>query len=128
MTHENLTYAPGECNIGPEEVARRRNLGWIALGITLAAYAGMKWSAIDVWWRLLIFLPATASASGFLQAYFRFCVGFARMGVFNFGRAGEMHKIDNEDSKKKDRKKGSTITLYAAVIGAVVTILSIAAG
>ena len=28
-------YVPGVCNIGPDEIARRRNLGWVALAITL---------------------------------------------------------------------------------------------
>ena len=36
---------------------------------------------------------STISASGFLQAYFQFCSGFARIGVFNFGSLGQTNKV-----------------------------------
>ena len=31
-----IEYVPGVCNIGPDEIARRRNLGWVSLAISLA--------------------------------------------------------------------------------------------
>ena len=38
--------------------------------------------------RLLVALPAAASASGYLQAWFKFCAGFGSRGIFNFGDLG----------------------------------------
>ncbi len=118
-------YIPGVCNIGPEETSRRRNLGWVSLAIAIVLLAILLGTGANVWWRLLIFLPATISASGFLQAYFHFCSGFARQGVFNFAALGNMQKVADENSKVKDSKRGSQITWYAAAIGIVITIISI---
>ena len=118
-------YIPGVCNIGPEEISRRRNLGWVAFGITIALLIVLWWIGVNPWWRLFIFLPAMISASGFLQAHFGFCSGFARAGVFNFGSLGQTQKTTDEFSKVKDKKKGNQITLYAIIIGIIVTIIAI---
>ncbi len=118
-------YVPGVCNIGPEEIARRRNLGWLALAITILLLLTLILTGVNPWWRLFVFFPAAMSASGFLQAYFHFCVGFARIGVFNFGSIGQMQKVDDDLSKKKDKRKGNQITLYAVLIGGVIAIIAV---
>src|ERR1700691_3770505 len=120
------TYVPGVCNIGPEEIARRRNFGWIALVVTLALLAVFVWTGISPWWRLFVFFPAMMSASGFLQAYFQFCSGFARRGVFNFGAPGQMQDVGDQGSKVKDKRQGNRITIYAVLIGVLVAIVSVA--
>ncbi|MEJ0021849.1 MAG: hypothetical protein WDN47_04750 [Candidatus Doudnabacteria bacterium] len=117
-------YVPGVCNIGPAEIARRRNLGWVSLAIVVILLAALIWFKVNPWWRLFVFLPATMSASGFLQAYFHFCSGFARRGLFNFGPAGQTQAITDDASKAMDKQKGSRITLYAALIGLTVAIVA----
>ncbi len=121
----HIEYVAGVCNIGPEEVARRRNLGWISLAVSIILLAALVWSGISPWWRLLIFFPATLSASGFIQAYFHFCSGFARRGMFNFGLLGQHQAVADEASKVKDKKKGTQITLYAVLIGAAVALAAL---
>jgi len=121
-------YVPGVCNIGSAEIARRRNAGWVGLAITLVALVVLVWIDANPWWRVLLFLPAMASASGFLQAHLRFCAGFSRAGIFNFGQLGETQTVTNEDSKAKDRRRGNQISLYAAMIGAIVAILAVLVG
>jgi hypothetical protein len=116
-------YVPGVCNIGQEETARRRNLGWVALAITLLLLLVLILTGVNPWWRLFVFFPAAMSASGFLQAYFHFCFGFARIGVFNFGSAGQRHIVPDEFSKTRDKGRGSQLTLYAALIAAVIAII-----
>src|SRR5208283_5375536 len=118
-------YVPGVCNIGGDETARRRNLGWVALAITVLLLLALILMGANPWWRLFIFFPATMSASGFLQAYFHFCAGFARIGVFNFGSVGQMKKVDDDLSKKKDKRKGNQITLYAVLIGGAIAMLAV---
>ncbi len=120
-----IEYVPGVCNIGPEETARRRKLGWVSVVIALVLLLALVWAGVNPWWRLFVFFPAALSASGFLQAYFHFCSGFARVGVFNFGSIGQMQKIDDEISKTKDKKKGNRITLGAVLIGGVVAIIAV---
>ncbi len=121
-------YVPGVCNIGPAEITRRRRVGWIGLvasvvlvGILIAVDAGR-------WWWLLLFLPVMMSASGFLQAHFRFCAGFSRAGVFNFGPLGQTQDVTDDESLAADRRRGNRITLYAALIGAGVSLLAVALG
>lgn len=118
-------YVAGVCNIGPEEIARRRNFGWMGLAVTVGVLAVLVWTDADRWWGLLLFLPAGASASGFLQAQFRFCSGFSREGVFNFGQVGETHEVTDDESRAKDRRRGNQINLYSALVGAAVAILGV---
>jgi len=118
-------YVPGVCNIGPAEIARRRRVGWIGLGVTAVLFGVLI--AVDAgrWWMLLVFLPATMSASGFLQAHFRFCAGFSRAGVFNFGPIGQTQRVEDQESLAADRKRGNQILLYSMLIGAAVALLAV---
>jgi hypothetical protein len=118
-------YVPGVCNIGSDEIARRRLLGWVALAIAFALLVALVLTGFNPWWRLLVFFPATISASGFLQAFFHFCSGFARIGVFNFGSVGQTQKVADEFSKTKDKRKGNQITLYSVLMGAVTAIIGV---
>ena len=117
-------YIPGVCNIGPDEIARRRNVGWVSLAIALVLFGALKAAGVDPWWRLMVFFPAALSASGFLQAFFHFCSGFGRAGLYNFGALGESHKVDDEPSKAKDKKKAYQIVLYSGCIGGIATIIA----
>ncbi len=86
----------------------------------------LLWTDVNPWWRLLLFLSATASASGCLQAHFRFCAGFSRTGVFNFGVVGDTNEVGDEDARVKDRHRGNQISFYAATIGAGVALVAAA--
>ena len=81
-------YQAGVCNIGPEEIARRRRAGHVGLIITVAVFVGLVVAGLPPIVRLVLFLPAAAAASGYLQAYLKFCAGFGSLGVYNFGSAG----------------------------------------
>ncbi len=118
-------YVAGACNIGPSEISRRRNFGWGALAVTAAILLMLIWFGANRWWRLFLFFPATMSASGFLQAYFHFCSGFAHKGIYNFGSLGESIKIDDQLSTAKDKRRGNQITLYSSLIGIAVAIFSL---
>jgi hypothetical protein len=118
-------YQPGVCNIGADEIRRRRNAGWMGLVITAVAYAVLVVSGVNPWWRLLLFFPAAASASGFLQARLRFCAGFARRGIFNFSKFGDAQQVVDEDARAADRRRGNQIAIYASLIGAAVALASV---
>jgi len=118
-----IIYTPGVCNIGREEISRRMKIGWIGLAVTIVLAGALIATGVGMWWRLFIFLPAALSATGFLQAYFHFCPGFARQGAYNLKSLGSKEPILDEDSKKKDRARGNRITLYSALIGAAVAIV-----
>ena len=113
-------YRPGVCNIGPEEIARRRRSGHIALIATMVAFVVLVAIGAPPLARLLLVLPAGAAASGYLQAWLRFCAGFGARGVFNFGPVGPMHEVLDADAKARDRSRARQIGLAAFAIGAVV--------
>jgi len=115
-------YVAGICNIGDEEVKRRRRSGWAGLIISAMYLAVLAGIHVDPAWRFLVFFPAMVAASGFLQAHFHFCTGFAHAGVFNFGPVGDVHQIPDAASKQKDRKHGRLISFYALVIAVVIAV------
>jgi hypothetical protein len=118
-------YIPGVCNIGPQEINRRRRIGWIGLAVAVLLFILLAGLNLNHWWRLLIFFPVTLSASGFLQAHFHFCSGFAGKGVFNFGEIGKTQEVKDDSFKIKDKQKGKQITLYAVSIGAIVALFCV---
>jgi hypothetical protein len=125
MTEVSTEYIPGKCNIGREEIARRRNFGLASLIVLILLLGGLILAGVNPIWRLFVFIPAASVASGFLQAHFHFCSGFARIGAYNFGRPGEKHEVGDETSKTKDRKKGNQITLYSVIFGAIVALAAV---
>jgi hypothetical protein len=64
------------------------------------------------------------SASGFLQAHFRFCIGFARMGVANFGDLGQTKAVESEAARAADRRRGVLLTYVASLIGLVAALVA----
>ena len=121
---KNITYVPGVCNIGPEEIARRRMIGWIFLVVTVALFVILFAAHANPWWRLFVFLPATASAAGFIQAHYKFCFGFASKGVFNLGVLGAVQTVTDLASGAKDRKAAAKILAYSVAIGAIVALIA----
>jgi hypothetical protein len=119
-------YQPGVCNIGPAEIARRRQAGHVGLGVAIVALAGLV--AIDAppVTRLLIALPVAASASGYLQARFKFCAGFGSRGIYNFGELGTTIQVEDADARRRDKARSNQISLASAVIGATVGLIAVA--
>jgi hypothetical protein len=120
----NMEYVPGVCNIGPAEVRRRRQSGWVGVGATLLAWVLFAVFRVPSPWRLLLFFPAAIGASGFLQAALHFCAGFGTRGVFNFGPVvGSTQPVEAVESRRKDRSKSRLIGLYAALIGIAIAVV-----
>jgi hypothetical protein len=119
-------YQPGVCNIGPAEIARRRQAGHVGLGVAIVALAGLV--AIDAppVTRLLVALPVAASASGYLQARFKFCAGFGSRGIYNFGELGTTIEVEDADARKRDKARSNQISLASAVIGVTVGLVAVA--
>jgi hypothetical protein len=131
-THEALEadaardgYVSGTCNIGPVEIARRRMVGHLGLLITLLGFLALVSIQVNALWRLVLFVPAAASASGYLQAMLHFCAGFGSRGVYNFGPLGRQERIADPDALARDRSMSGRIGLGSAAIGAVVAIAAV---
>jgi hypothetical protein len=116
-------YIPGVCNIGPAEIRNRRQAGWIGLVATVLLWIAFFIFRIPATWRLLLFIPATIAAAGFLQATMHFCAAFGIQGVFNFGPdVGRTDTIEQAEYRRKDRQKAVLIIVYSIFIGIVTSI------
>ncbi len=74
--------------------------------------------------RLLVAIPAAMAASGYLQAWFRFCAGFGSRGIFNFGALGETHEVIDAEARARDRSRARQIGLASLAIGVAVAIVA----
>ena len=115
-----IQYEPGVCNIGPREIRRRRRTGHVGLAATIGLLAVLVAIGAPPVARLLVALPAAVSASGYLQARLKFCAGFASLGIYNFGDAGESVRVDDGAARAADRRRGLQISVASFTIGAVV--------
>jgi hypothetical protein len=118
----SVDYIPGVCNIGPAEVARRRRAGHVGLAVTLVVLAGLVAIGAPPAGRLILVLPGAAAASGYLQAWFRFCAGFGARGIFNFGELGHTQDVVDPVARARDRAKARGIALASLAIGIVVAV------
>ena len=118
-------YIPGVCNIGDVEIKQRKRIGWIGLIFTVLIW--LKLEALQIFgpWRLILFIPAAISATGFLQGLMHFCAGFGMQGVFNFGpKLYKTDTVSQAEFRAQDRKKAITILSYSILIGVAITTIA----
>ena len=126
--HLAIDYQPGICNIGPAEIARRRRAGHIGLVATIALFAILVLVSAPPLARLVLIIPAAVSASGYLQAYLKFCAGFGSRGIYNFGDVGTTDKVADATARALDKAKSMRISLASFAIGLGVAIVAVLLG
>jgi hypothetical protein len=117
---------PGDCNIGPAEIARRRRGGHIGVAASVGLFAGLLLIDAPAPARLLVALPAAVAASSYLQVRFHFCAGFGSRGIYNFGDVGPVTKVEDPLARARDRRRAREIGLAGAAIGLAVGVLAAA--
>jgi hypothetical protein len=117
-------YMPGACNIGPAEIARRRRAGHAGLIATVVLLAVLLALGAAPAWRLLLALPASLAAAGYLQAWLRFCANFGYRGVYNFGALGREERVAGDAARAQDRRRALLVGAAAGAIGLAVALLS----
>jgi len=120
-----VDYQPGVCNIGPAEIARRRRAGHFGVVATAVLFAILVAVGAPPIARLLLAIPAAIAASGYLQAYLKFCAGFGAKGVTNFGDVGTTQAVADAAARALDRAKASRISLASFAIGAAVGVVAV---
>ena len=118
-------YQPGVCNIGPAKIRRRRMAGHIGAAVTLLALAVLVVLDAPPIARLILILPAAGAASGYLQAWLRFCAGFGSRGVFNFGSLGTWTTVTDRDALARDHRRSREIGGMALAVGVAVGIVAV---
>ena len=125
ISFEEPRYQPGVCNIGPAEIAKRRRAGHVGAAITIGALVVLVAVNAPPLARLLIAIPAAVSASGYLQAYLKFCAGFGSRGIYNFGDVGTTDKVADATARALDKAKANRIGLASFAIGLAVAIVAV---
>jgi hypothetical protein len=118
-------YQPGVCNIGPAEIARRRLAGHVGLAATVILFGVLVAIGAPHAVRLVLALPAAAAASGYLQAWLKFCAGFGSRGIFNFGQVGRTEQVPDPDARGRDRRRARQIGLASLAIGVAVAVAAV---
>jgi hypothetical protein len=120
-------YVAGSCNIGPDEIARRRWTGHVGTLVTLAGLGIVAVSEPPALARLALFLPASVAAAGYIQAASRFCADYGWRGVFNFGEAGHdrVRSVADEEARRADRRTAIRIGVASGAVGLAVAVVAL---
>jgi hypothetical protein len=126
MSTAEASYVPGVCNINREEIDKRRNIGHLGLVVFIALLVILLITSLSRYYRIVLFLPAMLSASGYLQARNHFCVGYAGAGQQNAtpGSAKASEVVD-EKAKSVDKNRARKMNIQTSLIAAVVTVVAI---
>ncbi len=114
-------YVPGTCNIGQGEVKRRQAVAIFGLILIVISSAGILATDQDRGARLSIFIPALIFSIGFVQSRKKFCLAYGLAGTFNFGKLGQISKVQSNEDRKSDRKTAVSILLQSAALAAFIT-------
>jgi hypothetical protein len=114
-------YIPGSCNIGKAEVKRRQIVAVFGLILMLISIAAITTSEQSRTARLSIFLPALIFSVGFIQSRSKFCLAYGLAGTFNFGKLGDISKVQSLEDKRADRKTASLILFKSIALAAAIT-------
>lgn len=119
-------YRPGACNIGPEEIARRRRIGLVGVAIAATVGAGLVLIGASPWLRLLVFPPLAGGIVSLEQARRHFCAGFAMAGIRNFGPLGRRDEVVDAVALAADRRAALVLFGYSCVIAGAITLAFVA--
>lgn len=120
---QNDGYIPGTCNLGIDEVEKRRRNIKIGLLAAILGIICMQYFNLSREWRLLIFIPLFYSAICYFQARQKFCVVYGVLGIFNFAKLGNYKKVVDDEYKKLDRKRALQILFISLSSSLIVTIV-----
>ena len=119
-------YQAGVCNIGPSEVARRRQVAYLggALYISFVAFAILKnFSSVTT---IAALFPALVFSVGFIQSRRKFCLAYGLMGSFNFQKLGSLTQVEDRISLKADRSTALSILAQSLGLALLLACVAIA--
>ena len=114
-------YISGSCNIGKDEIKRRKTVAAIGAVATILGAISIINKYESNYPRLWLFIPAMVFATGWIQSKKKFCLAYGFMGVFNFGEAGKAQKVRSQDERDADRATSISILTQAIVLAFAIT-------
>lgn len=122
MEQEESKYKAGICNIGEAEIDKRKRLLFISSFFTLAFsvfYFFSHHSAI----LMAVFISAIVVFIVAIEISQRFCILFGIFNLYNFGKRGDLHKVNYKEDIKKDRMKVIKIIAFSLLFSAVYVLI-----
>jgi hypothetical protein len=116
-------YIPGVCNIGKEEVKKRRQAAIFAAILSFIVISALLFTHANKLWRFLAFVPLASFGISVQQWSSKFCVNFGMRGVFNFKDMGEFTSVEQQEMIKADRAKATKMIVMGLLGGLVATII-----
>jgi hypothetical protein len=115
-------YIAGSCNIGTREIMRRRIVALSGLLFSLITASAVLSADSPKSARWALFVPLLVAAIGWIQSRRKFCLAYGLAGTFNFGRMGEIKRVNDPISRNADRKTALAILLQAIGLAFAVTL------
>ena len=116
-------YIAGSCNIGTREIMRRRivALSGLLFAVITASIVLAQDSTKSTRWA--VFLQLLVASIGWIQSRRKFCLAYGLAGTFNFGRMGDIKRVNDPISRNAYRKTALTILLQSIALAFVVTLV-----
>lgn len=116
-------YLAGSCNIGTGEIRRRQIVAIIGSALSVSALIGFISTSAEPSLRLGIFIPLAVAAIGWVQSKRKFCLAYGLMGTFNFGKLGQLSRVQDKAALAADRKTAVVILTQSLSLAAVLTLV-----
>lgn len=119
----NNQYVAGSCNIGTGEIRRRQIVAIIGSALSVSALIGFISTSAEPSLRLGIFIPLAVASIGWVQSKRKFCLAYGLMGTFNFGKLGQLSRVQDKAALAADRKTAVVILTQSLSLAAVLTLV-----
>ena len=116
-------YVAGSCNIGTGEIRRRQIVAIIGSALSVSALIGFISTSAEPSLRLGIFIPLAVASIGWVQSKRKFCLAYGLMGTFNFGKLGQLSRVQDRAALAADRKTAVVILTQSLSLAAVLTLV-----
>lgn len=115
-------YQAGVCNIGPQEIKKRRRVALLGFGASLLVFLLSDYLA-STGSQFLFFITTLMGSIGYVQSRRKFCLAFGLAGTFNVSES--MKKVVSPEDLRADRKTALTILGQSFLLACAITALFI---
>ncbi len=117
------TYIPGTCNLGANEIRQRKLVGLVGLFFSMSSLIGLISIEAAREARLGIFLPLMVASVGFVQVRNKFCLAYGFAGTFNFGKLGDISRVNDPINRSADRVASVKVLLKSFLLASIATLV-----
>jgi len=115
MEEHPQAYIAGQCNLGPEEIRRRMNIGWLGVVFTFLVVLILEVFDAPKLYRIIVLPTIAIALSGFLQARHRFCYLYGWRGVFSIAGRKKFEQVNDHADLRKDRNTAIRIVVMMLI-------------